>query len=845
MGILVGDIRYAARVLAKNPMFSSIAILTLALGIGGNTAIFTLLDQVLLRLLPVKEPQQLVLLTMRGHHYGNNWGGNAISYPMYRDFQSHNEVFSGMFCRFPTQVSLTFGGRAERVEAELVSGTYFNVLGVTTALGRAFTPEEDRVANGAPLVVLSYNYWKQRFGGDPAILGKTLTINKHDMTVIGVAQAGFDGVELGYTTKLFIPVMMQEQVVIVPMSMLTDRRSRWVNAFGRLKPGVSAKVAKASLQPFMHSMLESEVREAAFAHASTYDREQFLKCTIDVLPGSQGRASFRRELSTPLWVLMAITGVVLLITCANLANLLLARASGRQKEIAVRLAVGASRGRIIRQLLVETLSLSALGGLAGLALAFGADKALMAVYLPADSSGLNISAAPDFRILLFTLVVTVSTGLIFGLVPALRTTRPDLSRTLKDQAGAVVKGGHGGLRKALVAAQVSLSLLLLIGAGLFLRTLKNLSNLGPGFPAERLLGFSIDPSLNGYTPEQMKVFYQQLTDNIRATPGVQSVALASVRILENNEWDSSMTVEGYTPAKMEDRAEPFMNQISPNYFATLGVPIVLGRDFTPNDNREVKNGPQPDDWTPTTVMINEKFAKRFFAGKNPIGRHLGFGIDPGTHTDMEIIGVVKDIKYTNLRDEIPEQAFVPYMGAHFLGGMTVYLRTAYDPDHVMPQVRAKVHELDSDLPIYEVRTTEAQISNSLSTERMIASLSTVFGLLATLLAAIGLYGVMAYSVAQRKREIGIRMALGAEPGTVIWMVMRDVLLLIGIGIAVGVPAALALMQMVATQLYGLSAHDPSTLTYATAALALVACAAGYLPALRASRLHPMVALRYE
>lgn len=845
MGILVSDIRYAARVLAKNPIFTAVAILTLALGIGGNTAIFTLLDQVLLRLLPVKEPQQLVLLTMRGRHYGNNWGGNAISYPMYRDFQAHNEVFSGIFCRFPTRVSLSFGGRAERAEAELVSGTYFSVLGVTTALGRSFTPEEDRVANGAPLVVLSYSYWKQRFGGDPAILGKTLTINKHDMTVIGVAQAGFDGVELGYTPKLFIPVTMQEQVVIVPTSMLTDRRSRWVNAFGRLKPGATAKQAKASLQPFMHSMLESEVREAAFAHASAYDREQFLKCTIDVLPGSQGRASFRRELSTPLWVLMAITGVVLLITCANLANLLLARASGRQKEIAVRLAVGASRGRIIRQLLVETLCLSALGGLAGLALAFGADKALMAVYLPADSGGLSISAAPDFRILIFTLVVTVATGVIFGLAPALRTTRPDLSRTLKDQAGAVLKGGHSGLRKALVVAQVSLSLLLLIGAGLFLRTLNNLSSLGPGFPAERLLGFSIDPSLNGYTPERMKTFYQQLSDNLRSIPGVQSVGLASMRILENDEWDSSMTVEGYNPAKPDDRAEPYMNQISPNYFATLGVPIVLGRDFTVNDNREVKNGPQPDDWTPTAVMINEKFARRYFPVQNPIGRHLGFGIDPGTHTDMEIIGVVKNIKYTNLRDEIPEQAYIPYLGSHFLGSMTVYLRTAYDPDQVMPQARAKVRELDSDLPIYEVRTTEAQLSNSLSSERMIASLSTVFGILATLLAAIGLYGVMAYSVAQRRREIGIRMALGAEPGTVVWMVMRDVLLLVAIGIAVGVPAALALMRMVATQLYGLSPHDPSTLALATAGLSLVACTAGYLPALRASRLDPTVALRYE
>jgi len=845
MGHILGDIRYAGRVLAKNPMFAAVAVLTLALGIGANTAIFTLLDQVLLRLLPVKEPQQLVLLTMRGRHYGSNWGGNAISYPMYRDFQDHNEVFSGMFCRFPTQVSLTFGGQAERVDAELVSGSYFQVLGVTTALGRAFTPEVDRLANGAPLVVLSYSYWKQRFAGDPAILGKTLTVNKHPMTVIGVAQAGFDGVELGYSPKLFIPVMMQQEVLIVPTNMLTDRRTRWVNAFGRLKHGVSQKVAKASLQPFMHSMLENEVREAAFAHASAYDREQFLKCTIDVLPGSQGRASFRRELSTPLWVLMAITGVVLLIACANLANLLLARATGRQKEIAVRLAVGASRGRIVSQLLVETLCLSALGGLAGMALAFWADKALMAIYLPADSSGLSISAAPDLRILLFTLVVTVATGLIFGLVPALKTTRPDIGRTLKDQAGAVVGGGHGGLRKALVVAQVSLSLLLLIGAGLFLRTLSNLSSLGPGFPIERLVGFDIDPSLGGYTPERMKTFYQQLTDSLSSIPGVQSVGLASMRILENNEWDSSMTVEGYNPAKPEDRAEPYMNQISPNYFATLGVPIVAGRDFTANDNREVKNGPQPEDWTPTTVMINQKFARRYFPGQNPIGRHLGFGIDPGTHTDMEIIGVVQDIKYTNLRDEIPEQAYIPYLGSHFLSGMTVYLRTAYDPNQLMPAVRAKVRELDSSLPIYEMRTTEVQISNSLSNERMIASLSSVFGFLATLLAAIGLYGVMAYSVAQRRREIGIRMALGAEPVRVIWMVMRDVLLVVAIGVAVGVPAALALMRMVASQLYGLSAHDPSTLALATAGLALVACAAGYLPALRASRLDPMVALRYE
>ena len=841
------DFAYALRTLRRSRGFAVVAALTLALGIGANTAIFTLLDQVLLRLLPVKNPQQLVLLTMRGRHYGNNWGGNAISYPMYRDFQDHNEVFSGMFCRFPQPVSMTYGGQAERTYGELVSGTYFSVLGVGTVLGRAIGPEDDRVPDGHPVVMLSYDYWKQRFGGDPQIVGKTLLVNNYQMAVIGVAQPGFDGVELGYSTKIFIPVMMEKEIIIGPMKFLTDRRSRWVNAFGRLKPGVTEEKAKASLQPFMHSMLEQEVKEAAFRNASAYDREEYLKCWIDVLPGSQGRASLRQGLRTPLWVLMATTGMVLLIACANIANLLLARATGRQKEIAVRLAMGATRGRIVMQLLIETLSLSALGGALGLALAFWADKALMAIYLPSDSGNLKISTAPDFRILLFTLAVTVVTGLVFGLAPALQSTRPDVGRTLKDQAGAVVGGGHGRLRNALVVTQVALSLLLLIGAGLFLRSLKNLSNLGPGFSAERLVGFNIDPSLNGYTPQRINSFYQELTDNLGAIPGVKSVAVASMRIMEDNEWDSGLTAEGYSPTKPDDHPQAYMNQIGPGYFATLGVPIVAGRDFRLTDNRMIKRADATDDFdtTPTTVMINEKFAQKFFAGRNPLGMHLGFGTDPGTHMDMEIIGVVKDIKYTNLRDEIPIQAYVPYMNSPYLGGMTIYVRTVGEPQQLMTSIRAKVREMDANLPIYAIRTMETQISNSLSTERMIASLSTVFGFVATVLAIIGLYGVMSYSVAQRTREIGIRMALGAEQRKVIGMVMREVLLLIAIGVGIGVPAALLLTRIVKSQLYGLEAHDPWTVGLATGLLAMVACAAGYIPALRASRVDPMKALRYE
>jgi predicted permease len=543
---------------------------------------------------------------------------------------------------------------------------------------------------------------------------------------------------------------------------------------------------------------------------------------------------------------MATTGAVLLIACANLANLMLVRGSSRVKEIAVRLAMGATRPRIISQLLIESLSLSALGGLTGLAVAFWADRALMKIYLPSDSGGMNISSAPDLRILLFNLAVTVLTGVIFGLVPALQTTKPNLAGTLKDQAGAVVGGsGHHRLRKALVIAQVTLSLLLLVGAGLFVRSLANLRNLGPGFSPERLVGFQIDPSLNGYTPERLKVFYPQLSDALSSIPGVRSVGLAALRILEDNEWDSSMSVEGFTPAKPDEHAEPYMNSISPNYFATLGVPIVAGRDFRINDNRDVKHGPEVWNWSPTAIMINEKFAKKYFSGRSPIGLHLGFGTDPGTPTDMEVIGVVKDFKYTNLRDEIPAQAFVPYLADRFLTGMTVFVRTTADPNQLMTAVRSKVRDMDSNLPVYNMRTTEVAIDNSLSSERMIASLSAVFGFLATLLAVIGLYGVMAYAVAQRTREVGIRMALGAARGNVIWMVMREVLLLVAIGVVAGVTASLALTRVVQSQLFGLTPHDPLTLGLATAALAIVACAAGYVPALRASRLDAMAALRYE
>jgi predicted permease len=841
------DFQFALRAFRKAPVFTAVALLSLALGIGANTAIFTLLDQVLLRLMPVKNPQELVLLHMEGFHYGSNWGDNALSYPMFRDLQTNNSVFTGMFGRWGTVLSLAFNGQTERVRGELVSGEYFSVLGVGAAVGRTFTPDDDRVPDGHPVAVLSYAYWQSRFAADRSIAGKTVAVNGHNFTVVGVAQKGFDGVDLSSPNQIFVPVMMRPQLIPLLNEQFEfhNRRTRWVNVFGRLRPGVSRQQAQASLQPYFHGMLEMEVKEAAFNKASAEVRARFLQNVIEVLPGSQGKPRFREMMATPLWMLMALTGGVLLIACANVASLLVARAASRQKEIAIRLAIGAGRFRIIRQLLVESLLLSVAGGVLGLVLAIWTDHALLA-FLPPDAVAFKLSTTPDLRILLFATVVSLFTGLIFGLVPALQSTKPDVAPTLKDTVGGIVGGGtHVRVRKALVAAQVMLSLLLLIGAGLFIRSLRNLRDMGPGFTSGNLAAFELDASLNGYNSERSKLFYRQLSAELKAIPGVRSVGLAFVRILENNESDSWLTIEGYHP-KATETPDAYMNWIGPGYFQTLGVPILAGRDFTEKDTERQRHGEKPDDTEPRVVMVNEKFAKRFFgSARNAIGRHAGYGIDPGTKADMEIVGVIKDIKYTNLRDEVPVQMFEPYLANDFVSGMTVYVRTAMNPDQFFSVARSKVRALDANLPVYGMRTMDDQISNSLLTERLIASLSAVFGFLATLLAVIGLYGVMAYTVARRTREIGIRMALGAFQADVIWMVMREVLLLVSIGIGAGLAAAIALSKLIQTQLYGITGQDPITIALAGLLLAAVACGAGYIPALRASRIDAMRALRYE
>ena len=486
MATLLQDLRYALRTLRKSPLFTMVAVLSLALGIGANTAIFTLIHQLILELLPVKHPEELVLLTSRGQHYGSNTGPNAISYPMYQDIRDKNQVFSGMFCKYGTTLSLNFEGRTELVSGELVSGNYFPVLGVGAAVGRVFNASDDLIQGGHPLAVLSYGFWKTRFGGNRNAIGARILVNGYPLTIVGVSQAGFDGVEVGTSPQIRIPMMMKKEMTpAASFYGLNDRRGRFAQVFGRLKPGMTLEAAKAGLQPLFHQILQMEVQEKDFAKATEYTRQQFLKMWMDVLPASKGRSDLRRQFTNPLWALMAIVGLVLLIACSNVANLLIARATARQKEIAVRLALGASRRRLICQLLEESVLLSAAGGLAGLGLAVWMDRTLIG-FLPLGVTPLTVSSMPDGRVLGFTFAVAVLTGLVFGLAPALQATRPELAGTLKDQAGSVVGGTAVGLRKSLVVAQVSLSLLLLIGAGLFIQSLRNLRRSQPGLPYENL-----------------------------------------------------------------------------------------------------------------------------------------------------------------------------------------------------------------------------------------------------------------------------------------------------------------------------------------------------------------------
>ncbi len=837
---VLSDLRYAWRSLRKTPVVTAVAVLSIALGIGANTAVFTLVDQVLLRLLPVRQPEQLVVVTAQGTQYGNGWGdGNELSYPRYADLRDHNQVFTGMLCRFGYAFHVTFGGATERVQGELVSGTYFPVLGVGPHLGRTFSPGEDKIPNGHPLAMLSHAYWKSRFASDPTIVGKTLVVSSLPMTIVGVAQEGFDGINKGKAAQIFVPIMMAGRLTPLTEG-ITDRRLRWLNVFARLPPGVTPEQAAAALQPFYASQLQMEVQEAAFAKASATDKGNFLKGTVAVTPAGHGRSDLRRQLTRPLTVLMTIVACVLLIACANVANLLLARASARQREMAIRLALGATRRRILQQLLIESVLLAMAGGIAGLAIAtWGADL-LLEFYRNPDIP-LTVSPGPDVRVLGFTLLISLATGLLFGLMPALQSARPALAPTLKNEAGGVVGGSSMRLRKALVILQVALSLLLLIGAGLFIRSLHNLMTVDSGYDTAHLISFGIAPKMNGYEGERSRQFAKALLEQVQRTPGVTGAGFSGIGLLEGGSWNSGMTIEGHT-AKPGERVLTHNNPISPGYFNVMGMKIVAGRDF---DARDEKLGPVAPDASPAVVIVNRTFVNRYLGNRYPLGIRIGFGRDPGTPTPIEIVGVVSDAKYRSLRGETEPQAFFAFLAGPEAAGFTMYVRTLQPPEEMFPTLRRVVQQLDPNLPLFAMQTFETRVERSVSNERLVASLSSVFGVLATLLAMIGLYGVMAYTVAQRTREIGIRMALGAVSRDVAAMILRDVAVLVGVGLAIGLPAAWGLGRYVGNQLFEITPTDPVTMAAAVVALVIVGALAGLIPARRAARINPILALRYD
>jgi predicted permease len=833
MNTLLSDLRFALRGLRRSPLFSIVAILSVALGIGANSAIFTLIDQVLLRKLPVVRPDELVMLYQQGSHNGSNMGSRMHSYPIYQDYQQRAEPLAEVLCRRLVPASVNIDNRTERLQAELVSGNYFSMLGVKPAIGRVFnSQEDDQVYQGHPVVVLSYDYWVARFARDPGVIGRKILVNDSPMTIVGVSAAGFAGIDPAQAPQIRVPILMKP--VMTPewnWLHMDDRRARWVQVFARLKPGYTVESAAAPLQGLFTQIRTYEMTLPAAKDWSAFSRDRFMKGQLLVTSAAMGYSPLRNDFSTPLLVLMSMVGLVLLIACANVANLLIARGFMRQREIAVRLSLGASRGRLVRQLLVESLVLSGAGGVVGLCLAFVLTRGLLAL-IPSDGQPLLIRPEPDMRILAFTLGLTCLTGVVFGLLPALRASRPDPWTTLKDTVGSIAgTGGSLFLRKGLVTAQVALSFLLLFGAGLFVRSLQNLQGTDTGVALDNLVTFQLSPALNGYDSPRAVQFYQSLLERLGSAPGVTSAGLAAVPILSGDEWDSSTSVEGHRPADGEDM-QAFMNALSPGYFKTMKIALLEGRDFTRMDYKENSN----------VAIVNRRFADHFFKGTSAVGKHLGRGTGPNTKLDVEIIGVVADSLYEGPREGVRRQVFVPHFGS---GSAVFYVRTTMPSSAAYGLVRNELKQQDASMPVYALKTVEAQLDETLLTDRLIALLSAGFGLLATILASVGLYGVMAFVVARRKKELGIRLALGAQPGLVIWLVMREVLLLLAIGLAVGIPAAMLLGRYVSSQLYGIQAQDPVIAGSTTILLTVVSAAAGLIPAHRASRIDPILALRHE
>jgi putative ABC transport system permease protein len=843
MNTLLQNIRYALRQLRKSPAFTLTVIVTLALGIGANAAVFRLFDQALLRMLPVERPKELVRFEWSGAFSGSmsSFGGdsegrhNYFSYPMYKDLRDHNQVFSGMLAADKTGVGVSWHNQAENQDAEVVTGNYFQMLGLKPVAGRLLTPQDDTAKNANPVLVLSYNYWKTRFGGSPDVVGQTVLVNGHSFTILGVAPQNFDSAIGGYKPGVFIPISMVEIAMpwMAPRDDLNNHQSVWLTLVARLKPGVPASRAQASLGPLWHSLRLNEF--ALYKSKSERFRRRFIdESSLKVLDDSKGFNPDRIDLQKPLFILMSMAGLLVAMCAINVATLLLLRAAGRAREMSMRYALGAQRSRIVSQLLVEGGMLGIAGAAAGLALAPLVATTLVRLMTSSDPGGEPYSVSIDARILLFTLAVSLVASLLFSIAPVFHFLRPNLAGALRQNSGTASKNSQR-FRRFAVGVQIGLSVLLLGGAGLFVRTLDNLRHQQVGFETSNLAIFSLDPTRSGYGEDRTPQIVTNSLEALRSIPGVSTVAATTDPELSGDTNTSNFSVQSYKPTE-EENMNVEQPRITPGYFATLRQPILAGREFTPSD---VKG-------QPNVAVVNLAFARRFYGStQNAIGRAISEGSGDDVKFDITIVGVVGDIKHTDLRTPLGGAVYMPYLQQKHPGGVVVYLHTAQSPETVEPAIRQAIHQLDPTLVVDGLRTMDEQVSRSASDERALAFLAIGFSILAMVLAAVGLYGVLAYSIEQRTREIGVRLALGSQRWGVTVLVVREMTIIAAIATALALPSVVALAQLFRSQLYGVNTFDPLTLMGAVILTAAMVVLAAALPARRAATVQPMEALRTE
>ncbi len=818
----------------KAPVFTAVAVLTLALGIGANTAVFTLLDQALLRTLPVSHPEQLVRLHSTGDSPGhfNSYGGDDhdyFSYPMYRDLRDNNQVLEAVIANSQQNVALQWKNKPDMASCELVSGNYFEGLGVRPAFGRLIVPS-DEALNANPVVVLSFNYWKTHFASDPNVVNQMLSVNTQPFTIVGVAPPGFHSIVAGSTQDVFVP--LTTKAIITPRWQdLEDRRSQWITLTARLKPGASVQQAAAAMDPLWHSLRAEEFK--TFNHKDRWQKRFLDDSHLQLVDGARGFSPLRDQIRVPLLVLMGMVALLVLMTCVNVSSLLLVRAAGRAREISVRYALGAGRSQIIRQLLLEGVTLGLLGGALGVAMSPLVAQVLIRRLLGGGSTDVPFTYAPDVRILLFAFALAFVVSIAFSLAPALHFLNPDVVGSLKQQ-NVTSAPGKLRFRRILVGAQVALSLLLLIGAGLFVRTLRNLQSVNLGFTPDHLVGFNVNPRLAGYQPDQVNALNQRILTALSALPGVRSVAGTDDPDLSGEDDSGNVRIVGYNPRDDEDMQaeQPW---VTPQYFTTMQVPLLAGRLFTEDDNAGKED----------VAIVNASFAQHYFGTPQAaLGHIVNFGnIEKPLNT--LIVGVVGDTKHKGVRDPIQRTVYRALFQSTEPNFVTFVIRTSQPPNAIESTVRTAMQQLDSKLALGKLHTMDDQIADNLSSERLVAMLAVSFGVLAVLLAAIGLYGVLAYSTAQRTREIGIRMALGAARGSVVRMVIGDVLWLAGISVVITIPLSLFLTGMIRSQLYDVSSYDPMSLALGVVLVTLVVLLAAMLPARRAASVDPMKALRTD